>query len=60
AWVLGQPFPTYAIIGPRTADELRRSVAALEIDLTPEESRWLNLEIDSVRGRRQTGPRGTR
>ncbi len=49
AWVLGQSFPTYAIIGPRTVDELLRSVAALEIVLTQEDRRWLNLEIDNVR-----------
>jgi len=49
AWVLGQPFPTYAIIGPRTVDELLRSSAALEIELTQPERRWLNLETDSVR-----------
>jgi aryl-alcohol dehydrogenase-like predicted oxidoreductase len=49
AWALGQPFPTYAIIGPRTVDELRRSVAALEIELTREQRRWLNLETDDVR-----------
>ena len=48
AWVLGQPFPTYAIIGPRTVDELLRSVAALEIELTQEEQRWLDLETDNV------------
>jgi 1-deoxyxylulose-5-phosphate synthase len=47
AWVLAQPFQTYAIIGPRTVDELHRSVAALEIELTREERRWLNLETDS-------------
>lgn len=52
AWVLAHPFPTYAIIGPRTVDELLRSVAALEIELTPEEWRWLNLETDSVRSDR--------
>jgi len=49
AWVLAHPFPAYAIIGPRTVDELLRSVAALEIKLTPEDWRWLNLETDSVR-----------
>ncbi|MCA1682645.1 MAG: aldo/keto reductase [Actinobacteria bacterium] len=43
AWVLGQPFPTHAIIGPRTVDELRRSVGALEIELTDEERLWLDL-----------------
>ena len=33
AWVLHQPFPTYPLIGPHTADELRSSVAALELTL---------------------------
>lgn len=44
AWVLHQPFPTYALIGPRTLAELHDSLAALEIALTPEEVRWLNLD----------------
>jgi 1-deoxyxylulose-5-phosphate synthase len=49
AWVLAQPFPTYAIIGPRTVDELLRSVSALEIELTEEDRRWLSLEADTLR-----------
>lgn len=48
AWVVSRPFPTYAIIGPRTVDELRRCVAALELELTEDELRWLDLEEDSV------------
>jgi aryl-alcohol dehydrogenase-like predicted oxidoreductase len=44
AWVLHQPFPVFALIGPHSADELKSSVAALELELTPEEVRWLNLE----------------
>jgi aryl-alcohol dehydrogenase-like predicted oxidoreductase len=44
AWVLHQPFPTFPLIGPRSLEELRSSVAALELSLTPEEVRWLNLE----------------
>ncbi|CAN5310527.1 aldo/keto reductase [soil metagenome] len=55
AWVLAQPFPTYAIIGPRTVDELHRSVAALEIELTPDERRWLNLEFGGIRADRERG-----
>lgn len=43
AWVLHQPFPTYAVIGPRSLEELLSSSTALEIELTPEEVRWLNL-----------------
>ena len=56
AWVLGQPFPTHAVIGPRTVDELRRSLAALEIRLTPEERRWLNLESDGARAVGERAP----
>ena len=44
AYVLNQPFPNFALIGPRTLQELRQSLPALEIELTPKELRWLNLE----------------
>ena len=46
AWVLHQPFPTYALVGPRSVAELRESAAALDLTLTPAESRWLDLEDD--------------
>jgi aryl-alcohol dehydrogenase-like predicted oxidoreductase len=48
AWVLHQPFPIYALIGPRSVAELRESVAALDLTLTPAESRWLDLEEDAA------------
>ncbi len=44
AYVLCQPFPTYALIGPRTIEETRTSIEALRVSLTPDELRWLNLE----------------
>lgn len=44
AWVLQQPFPTFALIGPQTVAELRDSISALDVDLTAEERRWLNLD----------------
>ena len=44
AWVLNQPFPTFALIGPRTLEETRTSLPALGIELTEREMRWLNLE----------------
>lgn len=50
AWVLHQPFPTYAVIGPRDINELRSSVAALDVSLTPDEVRWLNLEDEAATG----------
>jgi len=44
AYVLCQPFPTFPLIGPRTLAETRTSFQALEIELSLEEIRWLNLE----------------
>jgi 1-deoxyxylulose-5-phosphate synthase len=43
AWVLHQPFPTYAVIGPRSVAELRECAAATELELTPDECAWLDL-----------------
>jgi aryl-alcohol dehydrogenase-like predicted oxidoreductase len=42
AWTANQPFPTYAIVGPADADEIEESVVALDVELTPDEARWLD------------------
>jgi predicted dehydrogenase/aryl-alcohol dehydrogenase-like predicted oxidoreductase len=44
AYVLAQPFPIIALIGPRNIAETRSSMGGLDVELTPEEVRWLNLE----------------
>ncbi len=44
AYVLHQPTPTFPLIGPVTVTEAKTSMAALEIQLTPADLRWLNLE----------------
>lgn len=44
AYVLNQPFPLFALIGPQSIDELREVLPALDLVLTAEEMRWLNLE----------------
>lgn len=44
AYVLHQPFPTFPLIGPRTLEELRTSLPALDVSLTSIEVKWLNLE----------------
>jgi aryl-alcohol dehydrogenase-like predicted oxidoreductase len=44
AYVLAQPFPTFALIGPKTLDETRSSLEALSVELSPAELEWLNLE----------------
>ena len=47
AYVLCQPFPTFALFGPRTLEEIRTSLPGLTMDLSPEELAWLNLERDA-------------
>jgi aryl-alcohol dehydrogenase-like predicted oxidoreductase len=44
AYVLHQPFPTLALIGPHTIEEARTSAEALDVILTPEDLLQLNLE----------------
>lgn len=44
AYVLNQPFPICAVIGPETMDQLESSVAASKISLTRHEMDWLNLK----------------
>jgi predicted dehydrogenase/aryl-alcohol dehydrogenase-like predicted oxidoreductase len=44
AYVLCQPFPTYALIGPRRLSETATSLKGLDVQLSTEELRWLNLE----------------
>ncbi len=46
AWVLARPYPVYAIIGPRSVEELEECTAALQLDLSPQELAWLDLRID--------------
>jgi aryl-alcohol dehydrogenase-like predicted oxidoreductase len=41
AYVLHQPFPVFCLVGPETIDETRGSMAALDVELTAEEVRWL-------------------
>lgn len=47
AYVLAQPFPTFALFGPRNLEETESSLECLRVALTPEELAWLNLERDS-------------
>lgn len=44
AYVLHQPFPTFALIGPRFISETVSSLECLRVTLTPRELAWLNLE----------------
>jgi aryl-alcohol dehydrogenase-like predicted oxidoreductase len=42
SYVLHQPFPTFALIGPRTLAETQSSFCALDVSLTPEQVSWLD------------------
>ena len=44
AYVLHQPFPIFPIIGPAKLEELGSSLGALVIELSDDETRWLNLD----------------
>jgi predicted dehydrogenase/aryl-alcohol dehydrogenase-like predicted oxidoreductase len=44
AYVLAQPFLIFALIGPRFITETRSSMGAFDVELTPEEVKYLNLE----------------
>ncbi len=43
AWVLGQPYAVLPVIGPRRLPELRTSLDALALALTPAQLAWLDL-----------------
>ncbi len=47
AWVLNQPFPTFALFGSANVDEMNTSMQALAIKLTSKQMAWLNLEADA-------------
>ncbi len=48
AYVINQPFPVIALIGPQTLDELYSSVAADDIVLTSEELAYLEGKSEAV------------
>ncbi|MBT3276241.1 MAG: aldo/keto reductase, partial [Spirochaetales bacterium] len=41
AYVLNQPFPSFALVGPRTIHETATTMPALDIELTGDEIKWL-------------------
>lgn len=44
AWVLNQPFPTFAVVGPDQVAQLSPYAAAAELELTPDDVAWLALD----------------
>lgn len=47
AWVLGQGFPSLALIGPRSPGEIVATLPGAVLTLSPAELAWLNLETEA-------------
>lgn len=41
AWALGEPYPVWALIGPKTSEELHTSLEGVRLTLTQAERSWL-------------------
>jgi len=48
AWVITQDFPSFALIGPRSPNEIATSLPAVSVALTAQERGWLNLTLDAI------------
>ena len=44
AWVLAQPFPSLALVGPRSVAEINSTLPGLNLSLSTADVKWLNLE----------------
>ena len=44
AWTMNQPFPSYALVGPRTINEIDSTLPCLNIELSESDVKWLNLQ----------------
>jgi aryl-alcohol dehydrogenase-like predicted oxidoreductase len=47
SWLLHQPLNVFALLAPRTAEEVRLNVAALELELSQAEMDWIDLKQQS-------------
>ena len=43
AWTINQPFSSFALVGPRTIEEITSTLPCLDIDLSQDQIKWLNL-----------------
>ncbi len=46
AWVLAQPLNVFPIVGCRTGAEFAANAAALELELSPADAAWIDLQTD--------------
>lgn len=47
AFVFAQPLNLFALLGSRQPDEIMQNIAAMELQLSPEECTWLDLKSDT-------------
>ncbi|HBQ64197.1 MAG TPA: aldo/keto reductase, partial [Clostridiales bacterium] len=47
SWLLHQPLNVFPLIGANTAEEMQENIDAMQIRLTPEELRWLDLQSET-------------
>ncbi len=47
AWVFNSPLNIYALIASRNREELQQNIAAMELELSPAEMAWLDLQADT-------------
>ena len=45
AWILKQEVNAFPIVSASTAKRIEENVKAIDIELTDDEARWLNLEV---------------
>ena len=48
AWIYSQPFDVFALSSPVTKQQIDENIKAIDIALNENESKWLNLEVDSL------------
>jgi aryl-alcohol dehydrogenase-like predicted oxidoreductase len=56
AYVIRQPFPSCALVGPLKVEELESGLRALDVRLMPEEIEWLELKTPNLRQGDGNGP----
>lgn len=47
AYVLCQPFPVFSLVGPQRPSEIVSTLAALDLELSPQELAWLDLRAQT-------------
>ena len=44
AWIFNQPFEVFALSSPVTKEQIEQNIKAMDISLSPDDVKWMNLE----------------